>query len=315
MAMVAAAASPSPIIPILKYLRNRPSRTWSIVITVFGDAVVPRGGSLWLGSLLNIFEAMEITGGVVRTAMSRLVTDDWLQRSRVGRNSFYQLTGHGRARYAAAAERIYGEPPAEWDGRFHLVLLNSGTDRDAARGALESSGFGSIAPGVLIAPLSTPMPDEAAALMRVQGCADLQTGRQLAERAWTLAETAEAYRRFFHAFEPLQKWIAASGCLADLDALVARILLVHEYRRVVLRDPLLPPELLPAHWPGTDARQLASGIYHALLPGSERWLDQNGQGENGPLPPPASDLQRRFGVVGGTSRTLQHRRARVTKNL
>ena len=304
---------PSPIVAILQHLRNRPSRTWSIVVTVFGDAVAPRGGSLWLGSLLGMFKAMEISGGVVRTAMSRLAADGWLQRSRVGRNSFYQLTDQGRARFAVAAERIYGEPPTDWDGRFNLVLFDGGTDRDRLRGVMEISGFGSIAPGVLIAPLSTPVPEEAAALLRLQGCADLPTGRQLVERAWTLTDTAEAYRRFLHAFEPLWTWIAASGQLSDLDALVARILLVHEYRRVVLRDPLLPPALLPADWPGTSARRLASTIYQALLPGSERWLDQNGQNEDGPLPPPSSDLHRRFGTAGGKLKAPVSRRARVTE--
>ena len=321
MATAVTAKPPSPITAILQHLRNRPSRTWSIVVTVFGDAVAPRGGSLWLGSLLSIFEAMEIPGGVVRTAMSRLAADGWLQRSRVGRNSFYQLTDQGRGRFAAAAERIYGEPPTDWDGHFNLVLLDSGTDRDtvggtdrhAVRGVLESSGFGSIAPGVLIAPLSTPVPEEAAALLRLQGCADLPTGRQLAERAWTLTDTAEAYRRFLHAFEPLWQWIAASGRLSDLDALVARILLVHEYRRVVLRDPLLPPALLPADWPGTSARRLASMIYQALLPGSERWLEQNGQNEDGPLPRPSSDLQRRFGTGVGKPKAPASKRVRVTE--
>ena len=312
MAIAAASESSSPIVAILQHLRNRPSRTWSIVVTVFGDAVAPRGGSFWLGSLLGIFQAMEIPGGVVRTAMSRLAADDWLQRSRVGRNSFYQLTDNGRARFAAAAERIYGEPPTDWDGRFNLVLLDAGTDRDTVRGALESSGFGSIAPGVLIAPLSTPVPDEAASLLRLQGCADLPTGRRLAERAWTLTDTAEAYRRFLHAFEPLWQWIAANGRLSDLDALVARILLVHEYRRVVLRDPLLPPALLPADWPGTGARRLASKIYQALLPGSERWLDQNGRSEDGPLPAPSSDLRRRFGTASGKPKAPAGKRERVT---
>ena len=313
MAIAVASKPPFPIAAILQNLRNRPSRTWSIVVTVFGDAVAPRGGSLWLGSLLSIFEAMEIPGGVVRTAMSRLAADGWLQRSRVGRNSFYQMTDQGRGRFATAAERIYGEPPLDWDGRFNLVLLDSGTDRDTVRGVLESSGFGSIAPGVLIAPLSTPVPEEAAALLRLQGCAGVPTGRQLVERAWTLTDTAEAYRRFLHAFEPLWTWIAASGRLSDLDALAARILLVHEYRRVVLRDPLLPPALLPADWPGTDARRLASRIYQALLPGSERWLDQNGQNEDGPLPPPSGDLLRRFGIGVGKPRTPANKRVRVTE--
>ena len=301
MSSVAAAMTRSPVGPILQHLRSEPSRTWSIVITVFGDAVVPRGGSLWLGSLLGIFAGLEIGGGVVRTAMSRLAADEWLQRNRVGRNSFYSLTGKGRANFAVAAERIYGEPSSDWNGRFQLVLPGNGTDRDAVRGALESSGFGGVAPGVWIAPLSTPVPPDAGTLMRMEGVTDLETARQLAERAWPLAQTAEAYRRFLDAFAPLQSWIAVGGILADLDALVGRILLVHEYRRVVLRDPLLPPALLPQEWPGTSARQLCSEIYKALLPKSEHWLDQNGRDEDGPLPQPSTDLHRRFGPAPARS--------------
>lgn len=293
--MAAETVVPSPLAVILHHLRSEPSRTWSIVITVFGDAVAPRGGSLWLGSLLDTFAGMEIGGGVVRTAMSRLAADGWLERNRVGRKSFYRLTDKGRSSFAVAAERIYGEPPVDWDGRFQLVLPGDGTDRDAARGALEGSGFGSVAPGVWVAPTSAPVPADALASMRMQVCADLETGRRLVERAWSLSATAEAYGRFLDAFAPLRGWVATREPLSDLDALVARILLVHEYRRVVLRDPLLPSALLPAGWPGTGARRLCSEIYRALLPGSERWLDRHGQAEGGSLPQPSTDLRRRFG--------------------
>lgn len=295
----ASPAAASPLGPVLQHLRSEPSRTWSIVITVFGDAVLPRGGSLWVGSLLDIFAAMGIGGGVVRTALSRLAVDGWLQGNRIGRNSFYRLTSKGRASFATAAERIYGEPPRNWDGRFHLLLPPSlpgnGTEREALRGAVERSGFGSVAPGVWIAPSSTPVPEDAAALTRMEASTDLPAARQLARRAWPLPETAEAYRRFLDAFTPLRDWIEAGGVLADLDALTARTLLVHEYRRVVLRDPLLPPALLPEQWPGTGSRRLCAVTYQALLPASERWLDRNGRGEDGPLPPPSTDLGLRFG--------------------
>jgi hypothetical protein len=40
---------------IIEELKRRPSRNWSIVITIFGDAIVPRGGSVWLGTLLDFF--------------------------------------------------------------------------------------------------------------------------------------------------------------------------------------------------------------------------------------------------------------------
>jgi len=40
-------------------------------------------------------------------------------------------------------------------------------------------------------------------------------------------------------FEPLRGWIGQRARLSDLEAFTARILLIHYYRRVVLRDPLL----------------------------------------------------------------------------
>ena len=79
---------PPPLARIIQQLKREPSRTGSIVITVFGDAIVPRGGSVWLGTLLGFFETLDIDSGVVRTAMSRLAADGWLERSKVGRNSF-----------------------------------------------------------------------------------------------------------------------------------------------------------------------------------------------------------------------------------
>src|SRR5258707_13433765 len=65
---------PQPLARIVEQLKREPSRTGSIVITVFGDAIVPRGGSVWLGTLLEFFKALDIESGVVRTAMSRLRT-------------------------------------------------------------------------------------------------------------------------------------------------------------------------------------------------------------------------------------------------
>lgn len=289
----AAAVPPSPLAPVLEHLRTKPSRTWSIVVTVFGDAVVPRGGSIGIACLLDIFAAMGIGGGVVRTAVSRLATDDWLQSSRVGRSSFYRLTRKGLASFTAAAERVYGGPAPAWDGRFHLLLADAGAKDAAARAALEQTGFGAAEPGLWVAPTTRPVPAEAASLIRMEGCMDLHTAQRLARRVWTLADTAAAYERFVQAFRPLGDWVGEDGRLSDLDALVARILLVHEYRRVVLRDPLLPPPLLPEGWPGVPARRLCAAIYPALLPGAERWLSRNGRNEDGPLPP-AVGLQRRF---------------------
>jgi phenylacetic acid degradation operon negative regulatory protein len=70
--------------------------------------------------------------------------------------------------------------------------------------------------------------------------------------------------------------------------------MIHHYRRVVLRDPLLPTALLPSDWPGRAARKLCGEIYRGLLPASEQWLDRHGSNENGPLPAGGKELARRF---------------------
>src|SRR5258705_6615125 len=99
---------PPPLARIVQQLKREPSRTGSIVITVFGDAIVPRGGSVWLGTLLAFFETIDIDSSVVRTAMSRLTADGWFERAKVGRNSFYRLVKREPQTFYIATQNIYG---------------------------------------------------------------------------------------------------------------------------------------------------------------------------------------------------------------
>src|SRR5258705_12868845 len=91
-----------PLARIIEQLKREPSRTGSIVITVFGDAIVPRDGSVWLGTLLEFFKALDIDSGVVRTAMSRLAADGWGERHKGGRHSFFRVGTRGGANLSPA---------------------------------------------------------------------------------------------------------------------------------------------------------------------------------------------------------------------
>jgi phenylacetic acid degradation operon negative regulatory protein len=286
---------PPPLARIVEQLKREPSRTGSIVITVFGDAIVPRGGSVWLGTLLEFFKALDIDSSVVRTAMSRLTADGWFERTKVGRNSFYRLVKRERLTFDIATKHIYGAPASDWTGRFELLLIGNGEDRDASREALKNAGFGSPLPGVWVAPSGVPVPEEAAGAIRLEVSAEDDSGRRLLSASWPLDRTADAYLKFMKTFEPLRNWIGRREVLSDADAFTARILLIHHYRRVVLRDPLLPPALLPRDWPGRAARKLCGEIYRALLAPSEQWLDRHGTSETGPLPSAGKELSRRFG--------------------
>src|SRR5258708_22473962 len=133
---------PPPLARIIQQLKREPSRTGSIVITVFGDAIVPRGGSVWLGTLLEFFEQLDIDASVVRTAMSRLTADGWFERNRIGRNSFYRLVQSGRQTFDIATKHIYGPPATDLTGRFELLLIGNGGGPQAPRAAAEKTRRG-----------------------------------------------------------------------------------------------------------------------------------------------------------------------------
>src|SRR5215510_5865194 len=137
-----------------------------------------RSGSVWLGTLLEFFESLDIDSGVVRTAMSRLAADGWLTREKVGRNSFYRLAEKGHQTFEAATRHIYDPPPSDWTGRFELLLIGNGEDRDVSREALRTAGFGSPLPGVWVAPSGVLIPSEAANAIRLEVSAEDESGRR-----------------------------------------------------------------------------------------------------------------------------------------
>ncbi len=282
--------APSWLAPRLSALHDGPHRTGSLIVTLFGDAIVPRGGELSVVSLLAIMDAMGIGEGVVRTAASRLSAEGWLERRRVGRRAFYRLAEAGEAVFAEATRRIYGPPPVSEDGRLSLVLLAAGGNRERAHAALESAGWASIAPGVFVAPHGRAVPD-LAELLRLEAEPARGQGAAIAALAWPLEAIAARYRRFLGIWEPA---LADDRPVEPLAALVARLLLIHDYRRAVLKDPLLPAPLLPADWPKPAARALCGRLWHRLLGPSEAWLDAHATTEAGPLPPPGPELRARF---------------------
>src|SRR6516162_71464 len=225
---------PHPLARIITELKREPSRTGSIAITMFGDAIVLRGGAVWLGTLLEYFQTLDIDASVVRTAMSRLTADGWFERNKVGRNSFYRLKTKGRLTFETATRHIYDPPPSDWTGRFELLLIGNGEDRDASREALKNAGFGSPLPGVWVAPSGVPVPEEAANAIRLEVSAEDDSGRRLLGASWPLERIADAYLNFMKMFQPLRAAISRGANLSGADAFTARILLIHSYRRVVL---------------------------------------------------------------------------------
>src|SRR6201985_2313795 len=213
---------PQPLARIIDQLKREPSRTGSIIITMFGDAIVPRGRSVALATLLEFFETLDVDATVVRTAISRLTADGWFERNKVGRNSFYRLVQKGRLTFDIATKHIYDPPPSDWTGRFELLLIGNAGDRDASREALKNAGFGSPVPGVWVAPSGAPIPEEASRAIRLEVSAEDDSGRRVLGESWALERIADAYLKFMKPFEPLRGFIERGEKLSEADAFTAR---------------------------------------------------------------------------------------------
>ena len=132
-------------------------RAGSLITTIFGDAIAPRGGSVWIGSLIRCLEDFGASERLTRTSMFRLTKDGWFDVEQVGRRSYYRLTAEGSARFEQATHRIYGEPRQHWDGTWTLILLAdvAAEQKDGVRKELTWLGFGTLTTNVL----GHPAPD------------------------------------------------------------------------------------------------------------------------------------------------------------
>lgn len=239
-------------------------------------------------------ELFDVDAGHVRTAISRLSSDGWLSRIKRGRASHYRLSKRGEGVFLAATQRIYFDEQKPFDGNLRIAILEPDlADPAGTRRALRDAGFVTLSPSVQLALAEPPAKLTARTGVYILNNKIGKAERHLASAAWKLPATAAAYQAFITQFSPLD---AASDCkdLSPQDALVARILMIHAWRRIVLRDPGLPRVLLPEDWAGHAARALTGRIYRRLLGPSESYLDAHARNEDGPLLAPGGALSRRF---------------------
>ena len=294
-----------------RLLADQPPRAPSLVITVFGDAIAPHGGAAWLSGLIELLAAFEVSERLVRTSVFRLAEEGWLESRREGRRSVYALTASGLRRFERAYRRIYAPPPAAWDGSWTMVLLprgDAGGRRAELRRELGWQGFAAVAPATFAHPRADP-----ALLGEIIESAELRDdafvfaarapaaggGRPLHElvaQCWPLDELAADYRRFLDAVAPLAAAVRAGPAPDPREAFMLRTLLIHAFRRVILHDPLLPAELLPAGWPGHEAYALCRELYRLSYQPAELYLGATLEGvDGGPLPAPGAEFYARFG--------------------
>ena len=291
------------------FCQQRPIRAGSLIITVYGDSIAPRGGTVWLGSLINILEPLGLNQRLVRTSVFRLAKEEWLTSEQIGRRSYYSLTGSGRRRFEKAFKRVYAPVLPEWDGSWCIVLTSQidAEVRKTVKEELGWLGFGNIAPGVLAHPtvdmteLQTTLKDlnalEDAIIFDTykQDLINSRPLRVLVRDCWNLDDLSESYKQFLNKFRPIWNDLKNADQLDPEDCFLVRTLLIHEYRRVLLRDPQLPEELLPSDWEGTAARLLCRNLYRLVTEKTEQHLSSSLETAEGPLPDASPSFYKRFG--------------------
>ena len=114
---------------------------------------------------------------------------------------------------------------------------------------------------------------------------------------WDLASLARSYRQFLARFgRVIDRFRMRDIEVSDPgQCFVVRTLLIHAYRRVLLRDPRLPPAVLPLDWPGAAAFALTRDFYRLTEARAEAHLAALLSVNGSTLPPADDAFYDRFG--------------------
>lgn len=265
-------------------------RPKDLVLTLFGDYLLHRSESVWVGSIVALMAPLGVREGAVRTVLSRMTTAGWITSRKVGRRSYYALTERGRAMLEAGEERIFHpEWERKWKGRWFLLTYTIPESdrhlRDRLRDRLGWMGFGSLGNGLWVSPHA--LEDEVKELAVSLGierwieCFSAEataftTPESLVERCWDLPELNLRYETFIQRYSGEFLRLRDRSAAGELDAELAfklRFELTHEYREFPFTDPFLPRSLVPRNWAGECAAHLFRSFHDLLKGPADTYVD------------------------------------------
>lgn len=283
----------------------------SLVMTIFGDSIYHRGGVISLASLIQLMDVFGFNERSVRTAVFRLVQNGWLSSEKIGRTSYYRITESSRQRFIMADQKIYGFSHKDWDKKWDLVLLSSVEleNKLVLKKELEWLGFGNIATNVMAYPGSDQqklqnllfnhqMTDQVV-VFRAEALELWQesypTIKRMVEVKWPIEELHRRYEKFIGDFREFFNFVEQDEDLDAIQAFQIRILLIHQFRRILLKDPNLPFELLPTEWLSLIARNLSTNLYQAVFIAGDEFFLNVARTAEGSMPPAHPQFYKRFG--------------------
>ncbi len=226
-------------------------RVWSVLVTIFGD-LAQNGSDQVSGALITTLTALAgIKAEATRVALHRLRKEGWIESTRVGRNSVHRLTEFGRSQSAAAAPRIYARETTKPDVWHVLIASNTESSRKELSDLMLTGDYISVNPTTAMAP--GPIPDGLEELLGIES-STIAAPDWLRDLCGPEA-LKTAYDQFWNSIQGVEHLLPAKGVNDVLRTAVLRVLIVHGWRRLILRHPALPPAFLPSDWKGEECRE------------------------------------------------------------
>jgi phenylacetic acid degradation operon negative regulatory protein len=217
----------------------RPLTARSAILSVLLGAHPPRAGS---SELVAWGERVGIAEPAVRVALTRMVSAGDLVRD----DGVYTLAPRLVERQTRQ-DRSFEPPTQAWDGRWHVAVTTAvgseAATRAALRTAMTAARFAELREGVWMRPanLEWRAPAAHAASLELLTAVPERDPGELAGRLFGLDAWADQGERLLAHF-------------TQVSSLRDRITVAAAIVRHLTADPLLPPELLPAAWPGERLR-------------------------------------------------------------
>lgn len=231
-------------------------RVWSIIVSLFGDLAQKDGDQISGGALTRIITPMGIKPEAIRVALHRLRKDGWIDSTRSGRVSVHYLTDFGRSQSAAVTPRIYErDPPAPND--WHLLISEEGAGQDTLEDVLLLPNYVAVNRHTALG--HGKIPPNLDDLLAIE-VSDISVPDWLKERLFPqdLRLACETLDTALHRIAP------PPGTLDAVQIATLRTLIVHRWRRIVLRHPGLPPLFHPSTWTGPSCRRRVFALLDAL---------------------------------------------------
>lgn len=264
-------------------------RAKALIMTFWGDMLLPWGGRVWLGSLVRAMAPLGLDEQNVRASVHRLVQEGWLIAETVGRRRELSMPSPRLEELRGVQSRMYRTTPLDWDNLWRVLVVQptSPARREALRRELRWQGYSTLAPNTMIHPRQTWT--VLAPRLKARGL-EREVGHAFEARSvfgtaspadlWSLQDIAAGWAHLLD----LLGGIAGNPPSDPATAFSTRLVLVHALRLTVLRDPALPHGFLPADWPEVPARTAFAKVYAQIAKPAQVHLQEIVQRADGSLP-------------------------------